>query len=78
MLTGECEQSSAPRSMSRRSQGYVLLQSPSDLSQLFSMSSAPHSAVLACRYDAIVALDEDVRRRIVEMGVEENPQESNW
>ena len=38
-----------------------------------------HAAVLPPpRYDAIVALDEDVRQRIVEMGVEENPTESNW
>lgn len=30
------------------------------------------------RYDTIVALDEGVRQRIVEMGIEENPKESNW
>lgn len=41
-------------------------------------SPALHTAFLPPRYDAIVALDESVRRRIVEMGVEENPQESNW
>jgi hypothetical protein len=32
----------------------------------------------ACRYDTIVALDEGVRRRVVEMGIEENPKDSYW
>ena len=34
--------------------------------------------LLSSRYDTIVALDEDVRRRIVEIGIEENPKDSYW
>lgn len=33
---------------------------------------------ICCSYDTIVALDEDVRQRIVEMGFAENPSDSAW
>lgn len=34
--------------------------------------------LLCRRYDTIVALDEGVRRRLVDMGVAENPKDSDW
>lgn len=37
-----------------------------------------HSLLIRCRYDTIVALDEGVRQRVVDMGVAENPRESEW